>query len=153
MALVGLALLLGAGLYESVVLVPNFAADPPTSLEHFRLFMRVANPGSFFRVAAPVAELGLLVSLALSWRVTSSRWRYAVSVLLIFASDAVTFGFHYPRNHFLFDAPSTHLPSDLHRVVQEWALGNWVRVALVLSAFLLAIAASRRNGNGQASTA
>jgi hypothetical protein len=52
-------------------------------------------------------------------------------------SDMVTFRFHYPRNDILFIAPLTQPPEYYDRVVTEWAIGNYVRVALILTAVVL----------------
>jgi hypothetical protein len=51
-ALVVSAMLLGAGVYESAVVAPNFQGAP-TSLEHARGFYHATNPGTFFRVLSP----------------------------------------------------------------------------------------------------
>ena len=61
-ALVVSAMLLGAAVYESVVLAPNLQGAP-TSLEHARGFYHVTNPGVFFRVVSPATQLFLLVAL------------------------------------------------------------------------------------------
>ena len=95
-AIVLLGMLLGSGTYESVVLVPNFGANLPSSLEHLRLFMSVANPGTFFRVVSPATQLALLCAFALSWRAPSRRWWYLAAFVLAVAGDVITFTYHYP---------------------------------------------------------
>jgi uncharacterized membrane protein len=136
-----LGMLLGACIYETVVLVPNFAADIPASLEHFRAFMKASNPGNFFRALAPATQLSLLAALVLSWRQRSVRWWYLAALVLAVAVDIVTFKFHYPRNAFLFTAPLTQRPEDLARTVQEWRGGNFVRMALLCGALISALRA------------
>ena len=54
-------ILLGAGVYESVVLAPNLQGAP-TSLEHARGFYHLTNPGVFFRVVSPATQLFLVVA-------------------------------------------------------------------------------------------
>jgi hypothetical protein len=51
-ALVLSVMLFGAGVYESVVVAPNFQGAP-TSLEHARGFYHATNPGTFFRMLSP----------------------------------------------------------------------------------------------------
>jgi hypothetical protein len=148
-ALIGM--LLGPCIYESVVLVPNFAADIPASLEHFRVFMKVSNPGNFFRILAPATQVTLLAALLLSWRLRNVRWWYLAALVMLVAVDVVTFKFHYPRNAFLFTAPLTQRPEDLARAVQEWRWGNFVRMGLLIGALLSAmralwVVASQRAG-------
>ena len=135
-ALVLSGMLLGAGVYESVVVAPNFQGAP-TSLEHARGFYHATNPGVFFRVLSPATQLLLLVALVCNWRpVPLTRWRLAGALALAILADVITFKFHYPRNAILFNAQLTN-PADLNRVGAEWAMGNYVRIAVVLAMVLL----------------
>ena len=49
----------------------------------------------------------------------------------------ITFKLHYPRNAVLFLAPMTGQAADLDRVAAEWAVGNYVRIVLILTAVIL----------------
>jgi uncharacterized membrane protein len=132
-------ILLGAGIYESVVLAPNLQGAP-TSLEHARGFYHVTNPGVFFRVVSPATQLFLLVALVCNWKARGTRWSLAGALVLAILADVITFKFHYPRNAILFLAPLTGPAADLDRVATEWAAGNYVRIALILTAFVLVMA-------------
>src|SRR6266853_6537377 len=66
-ALVASAMLLGAGVYESVVVAPNFHGAP-ASLQHARGFYHATNPGMLFRVLSPALQLSLLLALLCNWR-------------------------------------------------------------------------------------
>ena len=134
-ALVLSAMLLGAGVYESVAVAPNFQGAP-TSLEHARGFYHATNPGMFFRVLSPAVQLFLLMALVCNWRRPGTRWRLAGALALAILADVITFKFHYPRNAILFNAQLTN-PADLNRVGAEWAMGNYVRIAVVLAMVLL----------------
>jgi hypothetical protein len=139
-ALLASAMLLGAGVYESVVVAPNFPGAP-ASLEHARGFYHATNPGMLFRVLSPALQLSLLLALLCNWRpVAATRWRLAAALALAIVSDVITFAFHYPRNAILFSAPLTATPADLDRVATEWAMGNYVRIAVVLATVILALA-------------
>jgi hypothetical protein len=143
-ALVVSAMLLGASVYESVVLAPNLQGAP-ISLEHARGFYHVTNPGVFFRVISPATQLLLLVALLCNWRPTPfARWRLAGALLLAILADLITFQFHYPRNAILFRAPLTSPPADLDRVAAEWATGNYVRIAVVLTVVVLVMLSTFR---------
>lgn len=143
-ALVVSAMLLGAGVYESVVLAPNLQGAP-TSLEHARGFYHVTNPGVFFRVVSPTTQLFLLLALVCNWKPTPiTRWRLAGALLLAILADLITFKFHYPRNAILFLNPLTGPAADLDRVATEWATGNYVRIALILAAVVLVMASMIR---------
>jgi hypothetical protein len=135
-ALIVSAVLLGAGVYESVVLAPNLQGAP-ISLEHARGFYHVTNPGAFFRVVSPATQLFLLVALVCNWKIPVTRWSLAGALAFAILADVITFKFHYPRNTILFLAPLTGPAADLDRVATEWAAGNYVRIALILTAVVL----------------
>lgn len=136
-ALILSAMLLGAGVYESVVVAPNFQGAP-ASLEYARGFYHASNPGMLFRVLAPATQLFLVLALLFNWRpISGTRWRLAGALALAILADVITFKFHYPRNSILFSAPLTNSAADLNRVGAEWATGNYVRVALILTAVVL----------------
>jgi uncharacterized membrane protein len=137
-------MLLGAAVYESVVLAPNLQGAP-ASLEHARGFYHVTNPGVFFRVLSPATQLFLLVALVCNWKPTpGTRWRLAGALVLAILADVITFKFHYPRNAILFSAPLTNTSADLDRVAAEWSTGNYVRIVLLLTAILLVVASMIR---------
>jgi uncharacterized membrane protein len=144
MALVASAMLLGAAVYESVVLAPNLQGAP-TSLEHARGFYHVTNPAAFFRVLSPATQLFLLVALVCNWKPTpGTRWRLAGALVLAILVDVITFQFHYPRNAILFIAPLTYAPADLNRVAAQWAMGNYVRVVVLLAVVVLVMVSTIR---------
>jgi hypothetical protein len=130
-------MLLGTGIYESVVVAPNLQGAP-SSLEHARGFYHATNPGMFFRVLSPGTQLFLLLALACNWGpVPVTRWRLAGALALAILGDVITFKFHYPRNTILFSDPLTRSAADLDRVATEWAAGNYVRIAVMLTAVAL----------------
>ena len=135
-ALILSAMLLGAGVYESVIVAPNFQGAP-ISLEHACGFYHAANPGMFFRVLSPAVQLFLLLALVCNWRPSATRWRLAGALAFAILADVITFRFHYPRNAILFSAPLTNPPADFDRVATEWAMGNYVRIAVVLTMVVL----------------
>jgi len=149
-----LGALLGSGGYESVVMAPNYQADIPHSLEHARLFMRVANPGNFFRVVAPATQLALLLCVVAFWSRRGARWWYVAALVALLSADVVTYTFHYPRNYLLFHSPMTEDPARLTVAAREWATGNVWRLVLILTSAITACLGLRaallekREGNG-----
>ena len=136
-AIVALAAVFGGSLYETSVNAPNFNANIPESLEHYRLFISVKNPGNFFRVVAPAAQILVLISLLLNWkRPVGRRWWLFATAVFIISVDIITFTVHYPRNALMFTAPMTVPVEILQKAAAEWLLWNYARVALVLGAFL-----------------
>jgi hypothetical protein len=131
------AMLLGAAVYESVVVAPNLQGAP-SSLEHARGFYHATNPGMFFRVLSPGTQILLLLALVCNWApIPLTRWRLAGALALAISGDVITFKFHYPRNAILFGGPLTWPAAVLDRVAREWAVGNYVRIAVILTAVVL----------------
>jgi hypothetical protein len=133
------AMLLGAGVYESVVVAPNLQGAP-SSLEHARGFYHATNPGMFFRALSPGTQFFLLLALVCNWvPVPLTRWRLAGALALAILGDVITFKFHYPRNTILFSGPLTSPAAVLDRVAREWAVGNYVRIVVILTAVVLVL--------------
>jgi len=136
-ALVLSAMLLGTGVYQNVVDAPNYMGAP-TSLEHARGFYHATNPGMFFRWLVPAAQLFLLLALVVNWKLAPSmRWTLGGALVFLVLTDMITFRFHYPRNDILFVAPLTQSAAYYDGIVREWAIGNYVRVALILVSVVL----------------
>jgi uncharacterized membrane protein len=139
-AIISLGTLFGGGLYESVVNAPNFRAGLPNSVEHFRQFMSVANPGSFFRVVAPLTQISLLVSLILNWKKPPRRrWWLLAALILVVTADAITFGYVYPRNDILFSNPLQISLELLEKTAAEWMYANYIRVVLTVTSLVFTI--------------
>lgn len=134
-ALLSAGALFGASLYDAVVLAPNLRGGP-SGLEHGRLFMSAATPARLFRILAPATQILLALSVALDWSNPQARWSLIGALLALILGDVITFTYHYPRNRQMFTAPLTIPPEQLERVARQWTSANWVRVALVLSAWL-----------------
>ena len=141
LALFGLALLLGAAIYESVVMAPNYERDIPTSMELARQFLKRTTPAHYFRIITPLTQLLLLASLLAAWQVPAARWRLVTALGVLVLLDVITFAFHYPRLAIMFKAPMAEDAGRLRRAAREWALGNLVRGLLLAGALLSALQA------------
>jgi hypothetical protein len=144
MALLGSGALLGAALYDAVVLAPNLRGGPE-GLEHGRLFMSAATPANLFRILAPASQMLVAASIAANWSSPSARWPLVGALLALVASDVITFRYHYPRNRILFTAPLAVSAEQLKLVARQWASANLVRVVLVLLAWLGTLTAILRS--------
>jgi hypothetical protein len=141
LALLGLALLLGATVYESVVMAPNYERDIPASLAIAREFLKRTTPAHYFRVLSPLTQLLSLGSLVASWHLSAVRWPLSTSLVILVLLDLITFTFHYPRLALMFKAPIPADPARLRRAAREWAVGNLVRAVLLLVALLAVLQA------------
>lgn len=142
-ALLGSGALFGAALYDAVVLAPNLRGGPSV-LEHGRLFMAAATPANLFRMLAPATQVLVVLSIGFDWRDPKARWSLIGALIALVVVDAITFKYHYPRNRQLFTAPLTVPSEQLATAAQQWASANWVRVALVLGAWLGTLTALMR---------
>ena len=144
LALLGTGSLLGAALFDGVVFAPNLRGGPQ-GLEHGRLFMAAATPANLFRVLSPATQVLTLLATATHWPDPSCRWPLAGALVALLVSDIVTFKYHYPRNRLLFIAPLTVPAAELDVAARQWAAGNLVRIALVLTAWLGTLTALLRS--------
>ena len=131
-----LSMLFGASSFQLAVDTPNWTGVP--ALEHYRAFYPVINPGTFFQTLLPTAIFALLAALLCNWRpILATRWRLAGALALMILVGVLTFTFHFPRNKILFGEPLTHSAAYYHQIVTEWVAGDYVRLAMILTAVVL----------------
>ena len=130
-AIVATGVVLGANVYNSVVDAPNWGAQIPASLENARRYFSVRNPGTFFRVASPLAQALSLLVLIVTWKLGGpTRGLAALALGLGVLADVLTFAYFYPRNDVMFVQPV-----DIQAMTQSWigwSSMNHVRNLLVL---------------------
>jgi len=136
LALLGLTLLLGATVYESVVMAPNYERDIPDSISLARRFLERTTPAHYFRVIAPLTLVLLLIDVIVSWRVQDARVGLLIGFAALVIGDAITFAFHYPRLDIMFRQPLGEDADRLRKAAREWSRGNVVRAVLLVVAFL-----------------
>jgi uncharacterized membrane protein len=141
LSLLGVALLLGATAYESVVMAPNYERDVPSSIDLARQFLKRTTPAHYFRIIAPLTLLLLVVDVIVCWPFPQPRWWLVGGLVSLAVADAITFAFHYPRLEIMFKSPLPENPALLRTATREWATGNYLRLALLLATFLLVLQA------------
>jgi uncharacterized membrane protein len=134
-AIIAAAIVLGANVYTSVVDAPNWGANPPQGFEAARRYMSVRDPGDFFRVFSPAAQIAILAAVVACWRVRQVRWLAVAAFAAVVAADSMTFMYFYPRNDIMFVNPLDTEAAT--RAWSEWSAMNHVRSALVLTAVVL----------------
>lgn len=72
LTLIAVSLLLGATVYESVVMAPNYERDVPASIEAARRFLVKRTPAHFFRALTPAAQILALASTIAAWTAPAS---------------------------------------------------------------------------------
>jgi hypothetical protein len=130
---VGLGLLLGGAVYESIVMAPNYKFDVPDSLKSIRSFMKAATPANYFRVFSPATMLTLIIIRQLpNWDSLPVRWWILGAFDGQVITDTITYSFHYPRNKLLFIDDLSSDNDKLKKLAIEWGRGNIVRVILLV---------------------
>jgi hypothetical protein len=135
LALVALALLLGAATYESVVMAPNYEHDIPTSIDAARAFLKRTTPAHYFRLLSPVTQLFMLSALIACWSLPAARRPLLVALGILVLLDLITFRYHYPRLAIMFRSTDPVAAETLRKAAREWGHGNLWRIMLLLVAF------------------
>ena len=130
-----LMILLGAILFETLILYPNIFHDVPGSLETALAFMVVRGPHDFFPLVGNLAMLTGIGSLVLGWRVKSARYWILGSVIIIFVGEFLfSMAFFWPRNTVMSEGTALHSVAYLKQTAQEFQTGHWLRVAMSAAA-------------------
>ncbi|MDP8952799.1 MAG: hypothetical protein M3N18_11295 [Actinomycetota bacterium] len=133
-----LMILLGAILFDTLVLYPNIFHDVPRSLDTAMGFMVVRGPGDFFPSLGFLSWLTGIGALILSWRVKSARYWILGSLIVMVCQGLVSMAFFWPRNTIMFEeGTAVHSVAYLQQTAQEFQTGHWLRVALNAAASAL----------------
>jgi hypothetical protein len=135
-----MAAILGANVYTSVVDAPNWGSSIPASMDAAKHYFAVANPGAFFRIFAPAAQVAALISVIVSWRFGwMARGLTLAALALMISGDILTFSYFYPRNELMFGTGS-HPVDILQNAWSSWSEMNHFRSGLILTATLCEMA-------------
>ncbi len=133
-----LMILLGAILFDTLVLYPDIFHDVPRSLETAMEFMVVRGPGDFFPTLGLLSWLTGIGALILSWRVRSARYWILGSLIVMVCQGLVSMAFFWPRNTIMFEeGVAVHSVAYLQQTAQEFQTGHWFRVAFNAAASAL----------------
>lgn len=133
-ALLAVALLLGATWYEAVVMAPNYARDVPASIVIARQFLARATPARYFRVVAPIAQILTLVTVILDWQGPGDV-SFLIALVTLVLADVFTYTFHYPRLAIMFKGSGAQDAAALGRAARQWAAGNVIRGLMLVVVF------------------
>jgi hypothetical protein len=141
--LVGITMILGAGLFQAVVDVPNFSSRLPDTVHDFRACVRYSHPGYFFQVLVPIIVVSLLVSVTTGWNTPRARNRWVIGALAgIVGVEIFTFVYFMPRNDILFFGDLGRFSADvITAAALEWKNAQWLRLVVLAAATASAIKA------------
>lgn len=126
----GLMILLGAILFETLVIYPDIFHDVPESLHTSMEFMAVRGPSDFFPPIGMLALLTGIGSVILSWRAENVRYWLLVSVILLAVGEfLLSVFFFWPRNTIMFEqGVAVHSVAVLQQTAWEFQTGHWIRL-------------------------
>lgn len=136
----------GGKLFELVVVIPSWAANPPESLSLMPYGPRYPfNPGDFFQPLGLVALVGCVGSLICGWH-APARYKILLwvpfAVLLVTAVATPTL--FWPLITALYRAGTGTAPlseSAVQALVHKWLWYDWIRAALGIPALGCAVQA------------
>ena len=137
---------LGAKLFELVVLIPAWSANPPASLSLLPYGPRWPfNPGAFFQPLSLLLVLGTLGALISGWKTsrTYKAWLWAslISLLVIWVATPTVF---WPMIRDLYGASTGARPlteAAAKSLAAQWIVYDWIRTAFIAVGFVCAIRA------------
>ena len=141
----GTSLILGAGLYEALVVVPFWSAGAPASLAEGNPLLRVPMRSGqvFWPFFTPALGLIALLALVTSFG-TSPRhlaWRLAATGLLLIVSIVTLVYFRPAIIGMVVYHGAGRTPDALQAEARRWVALNWVRVLAVAASLAMGIRA------------
>jgi hypothetical protein len=139
---INLGIALGAGLYESRIVVPHWISSAPDLVRHWNAdAARRDDTGRRFWGFVSTGPLTLitLANLIAAWRASAPvRGWWLAAAIAALADRVVTFAYFIPTMVRLMRAPDS--PESV-AVALRWARLNYVRLAILLVALLTALRA------------
>ena len=146
---IALGIEIGAGLYETLVVLPLWTSAPPDSVTAYHQH-NAANPqftlnagGRFWMFATPLVGLLALATLlsGLRTRPQHRQWRIAGTILALVVVLS-TFAWFVPNIIRLQSKDVMVMsPDEVASLTKAWVNLNWVRVVLYVSGWLSALRA------------
>jgi hypothetical protein len=127
------SLVLGASIYESLVVHPAWSRKPPESMRGFvGAPVSLMNIPAFWGPVAPLYALSALAALGLAFRTGSQGVALIVSTACAVGGVAWTLVYFRPTIQRFLEAGGENAPTERLQVeTHRWIRLNWIRVALV----------------------
>ncbi|MGH9620159.1 MAG: DUF1772 domain-containing protein [Candidatus Acidiferrales bacterium] len=139
----GTAFILGAGLYETLVVVPFWADDAPRSLLANNPLLRVQiRAGRFFwSSATPILGLLALAALLTSFGLPRRQmaWRLSATVLLLITTMVTLLYFRPSVINMVVYHGAGQTGDALASAARLWVSLNWLRIAAVAASLCLGL--------------
>ena len=125
-----------ANIYTSLVDVPAWGSNLPTSIETARQYYTYSNPGDFFRIFSPANQgLGLLC-VVLFWKHGKEMRRLLLAAFILYMiGEGMTFQYFYPRNEIMFKLDLGNIEK-IRTTWEQWRSMNWIRTLVIAIGFV-----------------
>jgi hypothetical protein len=141
----GTAFILGAGLYEALVVVPFWSADAPASLAEGNPLLKVPIRSGqvFWPFFTPALGVIALLALVTGFGTPSRHfvWRLAATGLLLIVSIMTLVYFRPTIIRMVIDHGAGRTPEALGEQASRWVALNWVRVLAVAASLAMGVRA------------
>lgn len=141
----GTAFILGAGLYEALVVVPFWSADAPASLAEGNPLLKVPIRSGqvFWPFFTPALGVIALLALVTGFGTPSRHfaWRLAATGLLLIVSIVTLVYFRPTIIRMVIDHGAGRTPEALGEQASRWVALNWVRVLAVAASLAMGVRA------------
>jgi len=142
---IGTAFILGAGLYEALVVVPFWAAGAPASLAAGNPLLQVPMRAgqAFWSVFTPALGLIALLALVTSFVTPTHHlaWRLAATGMFILVSIATLAYFRPAAIAMIVNHGAGRTPEAVAGEARRWVALEWVRILAVAASLGLGIRA------------
>jgi hypothetical protein len=146
LSVLGWCIVLGAKLFDLIVVTGAWSAAPPQSLAFFPYGPRFrVNPGHFFLPLTFIIVTGAIGALVAGWGMPTGYclwlWGSAAPVAGLWL---VTIPVMWPLNAALYSASRaahTADPAEVLRMARRWVICDWLRVVMVSAGFVSAVRA------------
>ena len=141
---VSLGILIGATVFEALVITPLWAGSPPESVRGWNENPRYAIEGGiFFGLIAPALLLSSLASLIAGWKMPRKRRKWLVAaVICTFIGFVATGLFFVPiLRETIFTRGAGLSDAEIVEKVNSWVTYNWWRMAIQTVGWLAALRA------------
>lgn len=138
--LLSLSLSIGGGLYEVLVIYPNWkrGVDPHTLRGNLETSGQLNANKRFWPLVSPAQILLAILNLILAWRFNGpaqAYWLSAAAIVLV--GRAITFGYFIPVMLYKIMQPEKIEAKRLQRIVKLWTGLSPLRIVLELAAWIL----------------
>lgn len=117
-----------ANIFNSMVIFEAAKSDIPNSIVAAREYFKTVNPGDFFKIFSPAAQILTLLSLILFWKTAKSAKLFlGIALVCYISGDIFAFTYFHPRNDLMYLSEPILDTKTLKAIASEWSSMNWLR--------------------------